>query len=108
MATCINLTCLLHLLLFGATILPFAHADTLRSNFRVRAVNLGGWLVTEGWIKPSLFDAIPNKDFLVSSVDHLLIYMIAFTIIICYSHSHSKQLLLSLFDRTELVFSSSL
>lgn len=34
-------------------------------NFRVRAVNLGGWLVTEGWIKPSLFDAIPNKDFLV-------------------------------------------
>ncbi|XP_052200914.1 probable glucan 1,3-beta-glucosidase A [Diospyros lotus] len=33
-------------------------------NFRVRAVNLGGWLVTEGWIKPSLFDGIPNKDFL--------------------------------------------
>ncbi|KAK6130644.1 hypothetical protein DH2020_035619 [Rehmannia glutinosa] len=30
----------------------------------VRAVNLGGWLVTEGWIKPSLFDGIPNKDFL--------------------------------------------
>ncbi|XP_056172827.1 probable glucan 1,3-beta-glucosidase A isoform X1 [Syzygium oleosum] len=33
-------------------------------NPKVRAVNLGGWLVTEGWIKPSLFDAIPNKDFL--------------------------------------------
>ncbi|KAK7301248.1 hypothetical protein RJT34_12109 [Clitoria ternatea] len=32
--------------------------------FRVKAVNLGGWLVTEGWIKPSLFDGIPNKDFL--------------------------------------------
>ncbi|CAN1236083.1 Glucan 1,3-beta-glucosidase [Linum grandiflorum] len=31
---------------------------------RIRAVNLGGWLVTEGWIKPSLFDGIPNKDFL--------------------------------------------
>lgn len=30
----------------------------------VRAVNLGGWLVVEGWIKPSLFDGIPNKDFL--------------------------------------------
>ncbi|PQM41464.1 glucan 1 3-beta-glucosidase A [Prunus yedoensis var. nudiflora] len=30
----------------------------------VKAVNLGGWLVTEGWIKPSLFDGIPNKDFL--------------------------------------------
>ncbi|XP_039161270.1 probable glucan 1,3-beta-glucosidase A [Eucalyptus grandis] len=33
-------------------------------NTKIRAVNLGGWLVTEGWIKPSLFDAIPNKDFL--------------------------------------------
>ncbi|KAI5654702.1 hypothetical protein M9H77_31889 [Catharanthus roseus] len=33
-------------------------------SFRIRAVNLGGWLVTEGWIKPSLFDSIPNKDFL--------------------------------------------
>ncbi|KAG6650139.1 probable glucan 1,3-beta-glucosidase A [Carya illinoinensis] len=33
-------------------------------SFRVKAVNLGGWLVTEGWIKPSLFDGIPNKDFL--------------------------------------------
>jgi hypothetical protein len=31
----------------------------------VRAVCLGGWLVTEGWILPSLFDAIPNKDLLV-------------------------------------------
>ncbi|XP_071710821.1 probable glucan 1,3-beta-glucosidase A [Rutidosis leptorrhynchoides] len=30
----------------------------------IRAVNLGGWLVTEGWMKPSLFDSIPNKDFL--------------------------------------------
>ncbi|KAK8580308.1 hypothetical protein V6N12_070588 [Hibiscus sabdariffa] len=33
-------------------------------SFRVRAVNLGGWLVAEGWIKPSLFDGIVNKDFL--------------------------------------------
>ncbi|XP_044335493.1 uncharacterized protein [Triticum aestivum] len=30
----------------------------------VRAVNLGGWLVTEGWILPSLFDGIPNHDLL--------------------------------------------
>uniref|UniRef100_A0A6V7QWP4 Uncharacterized protein n=1 Tax=Ananas comosus var. bracteatus TaxID=296719 RepID=A0A6V7QWP4_ANACO len=30
----------------------------------IKAVNLGGWLVTEGWIEPSLFDGIPNKDFL--------------------------------------------
>ncbi|XP_021723167.1 probable glucan 1,3-beta-glucosidase A [Chenopodium quinoa] len=32
--------------------------------FKVKAVNLGGWLLTEGWIKPSLFDGIPNKDLL--------------------------------------------
>ena len=32
---------------------------------RVRAVSLGGWLVTEGWVKPSLFDGIPNNDLLV-------------------------------------------
>ncbi|KAL0284689.1 UNVERIFIED_CONTAM: Glucan 1,3-beta-glucosidase [Sesamum angustifolium] len=31
---------------------------------QVKAVNLGGWLVTEGWIKPSLFDGIINKDIL--------------------------------------------
>ncbi|KAL8233425.1 hypothetical protein R6Q59_019525 [Mikania micrantha] len=30
----------------------------------IKAVNLGGWLVTEGWMKPSLFDSIPNKDLL--------------------------------------------
>ena len=35
------------------------------SSLRIKAVNLGGWLVTEGWIKPSLFDGIPNKDLLV-------------------------------------------
>ncbi|XP_020257372.1 probable glucan 1,3-beta-glucosidase A [Asparagus officinalis] len=34
------------------------------STSKIRAVNLGGWLVTEGWIKPSLFDGIPNGDFL--------------------------------------------
>ncbi|KAF7816941.1 putative glucan 1,3-beta-glucosidase A [Senna tora] len=55
---------LLNLLVFGATLLPISHSRQIHSNFQVRAVNLGGWLVTEGWIKPSLFDAIPNKDFL--------------------------------------------
>jgi hypothetical protein len=29
---------------------------------KVKGVNLVGWLVIEGWIKPSLFDAIPNGD----------------------------------------------
>lgn len=32
----------------------------------VRAVSLGGWLVIEGWILPSLFDGIPNKDLMVN------------------------------------------
>ncbi|MFQ6666891.1 hypothetical protein Gotur_033088 [Gossypium turneri] len=31
---------------------------------KVRGVNLGGWLVIEGWLKPSLFDGIPNGDML--------------------------------------------
>lgn len=30
-----------------------------------KAANLGGWLVTEGWMTSSLFDGIPNKDLLV-------------------------------------------
>jgi len=42
-----------------------AHQEMENRNPKIRAVNLGGWLVTEGWIEPSLFDAIPNKDFLV-------------------------------------------
>lgn len=44
------------------------HGRAINSEFRVKAVSLGGWLVTEGWMKPSLFDAIPNKDFLVSII----------------------------------------
>eukprot|EP00253_Pinus_taeda_P000728 PITA_00728 len=31
---------------------------------KYHSVNLGGWLVIEGWIKPSLFDGIPDKDLL--------------------------------------------
>uniref|UniRef100_A0A803NE05 Mannan endo-1,4-beta-mannosidase n=1 Tax=Chenopodium quinoa TaxID=63459 RepID=A0A803NE05_CHEQI len=42
----------------------FANAQLQVYGFKVKAVNLGGWLVTEGWIKPSLFDGIPNKELL--------------------------------------------
>ncbi|XP_050126855.1 probable glucan 1,3-beta-glucosidase A isoform X6 [Malus sylvestris] len=38
--------------------------EGLRGDSKVRGVNLGGWLVVEGWIKPSLFDDIPNEDML--------------------------------------------
>ncbi|XP_031256224.1 probable glucan 1,3-beta-glucosidase A isoform X2 [Pistacia vera] len=38
--------------------------EGLHGDAKVRGVNLGGWLVIEGWIKPSLFDGIPNGDML--------------------------------------------
>ncbi|XP_073059725.1 glucan 1,3-beta-glucosidase-like [Primulina eburnea] len=39
-------------------------AEGLLRNSRIRGVNLGGWLVIEGWIKPSFFHDIPNGDIL--------------------------------------------
>jgi hypothetical protein len=36
-------------------------------------VSLGGWLVTEGWILPSLFDGIPNKDLMVNQATTMLL-----------------------------------
>ncbi|XP_057419357.1 probable glucan 1,3-beta-glucosidase A [Lotus japonicus] len=39
-------------------------AHTENSFLPLKAVNLGNWLVTEGWMKPSLFDGITNKDLL--------------------------------------------
>ncbi|KAK3012752.1 hypothetical protein RJ639_008100, partial [Escallonia herrerae] len=54
---------LLCIFLFSSTLFSVSHGR-FTPNFQVRAVNLGGWLVTEKWIKPSLFDRIPNKDFL--------------------------------------------
>jgi hypothetical protein len=39
----------------------------------IRAVNLGGWLVAEGWIMPSLFDNIPSKDLLVLNSSCILV-----------------------------------
>ena len=44
------------------------------AEFPVKAVNLGGWLVTEGWIKPSLFDGIHNKDLLVYTYEVVSYY----------------------------------
>lgn len=42
-----------------------SNGRTINSNNElIKAVNFGGWLVAEGWMKPSLFDSIPNKDFL--------------------------------------------
>ncbi|RCV31544.1 hypothetical protein SETIT_6G186500v2 [Setaria italica] len=54
------------LFVFGILLSAFrmAHSSTDNNFSKVRAVNLGGWLVVEGWIKPSLFDGIPNRDML--------------------------------------------
>ncbi|KAL8475159.1 hypothetical protein ACS0TY_030806 [Phlomoides rotata] len=52
-------------LLCFALIFPVGFSvEGLHGNRRVRGVNLGGWLVIEGWIKPSLYDDIPNGEML--------------------------------------------
>ncbi|PKA59447.1 hypothetical protein AXF42_Ash016470 [Apostasia shenzhenica] len=61
---------LLLLLILLSSLAPISQAardltTTYPSAVPIKAVNLGGWLVTEGWIKPSLFAGIPiNKDLL--------------------------------------------
>ncbi|XP_021275037.1 glucan 1,3-beta-glucosidase A-like [Herrania umbratica] len=41
-----------------------SHAQHTDLKLPLKAVNLGNWLVTEGWMKPSLFNGITNKDLL--------------------------------------------
>ncbi|WOK96235.1 putative glucan 1,3-beta-glucosidase A isoform X1 [Canna indica] len=50
-------------LIFLLLLLQLSHSS-VDGFSKVRGVNLGGWLVVEGWIKPSLFDGIPNSDML--------------------------------------------
>ncbi|MBA0851183.1 hypothetical protein Goshw_014807 [Gossypium schwendimanii] len=42
-----------------------SHAQNADLILPLKAVNLGNWLVTEGWMKPSRFDGIINKDLLL-------------------------------------------
>ena len=65
MTSCVNLKIWLLNFVILFSMVSLSHGR-LNAQFQVKAVNLGGWLVTEGWMKPSLFDGIPNKDFLVS------------------------------------------
>ncbi|XP_012078099.1 probable glucan 1,3-beta-glucosidase A [Jatropha curcas] len=51
-----------------ALIVAVSNGRSVKPSFKIKAVSLGGWLVTEGWIKPSLFDGIPNKEFLDGTV----------------------------------------
>ena len=55
----------IHLVLCLSCVVTFSLAQS--SNLPFKAVNLGCWLVTEGWMKPSLFQGIPNNDLLVFS-----------------------------------------
>ncbi|KAK1290903.1 hypothetical protein QJS10_CPB18g01230 [Acorus calamus] len=50
--------------MFTGRLLSLSAAAIDSPNPKIKAVTLGGWLVTEGWIKPSLFDGISNKDHL--------------------------------------------
>ncbi|XP_026456821.1 uncharacterized protein LOC113357588 [Papaver somniferum] len=55
-------------LLLSFLFISWAHSalcavDGLKGG-KVRGVNLGNWLVVEGWMKPSLFKDIPNGDML--------------------------------------------
>ncbi|KAK9990200.1 hypothetical protein SO802_025185 [Lithocarpus litseifolius] len=52
----------IHLVLCLSCVVTLSLAQS--SNLPFKAVNLGCWLVTEGWMKPSLFQGIPNKDLL--------------------------------------------
>ncbi|MED6174883.1 hypothetical protein PIB30_073157 [Stylosanthes scabra] len=64
MRTCVHLRTLSLNFLITLTLLCVCDGARQNQDSPVKAVNLGGWLVAEGWIKPSLFDGIPNKDFL--------------------------------------------
>ncbi|XP_041002919.1 uncharacterized protein LOC121248502 isoform X2 [Juglans microcarpa x Juglans regia] len=51
--------------LYVSSLLSLSHEQSTASfNLPVKAVNLGSWLVTEGWMKPSIFNGIINKDLL--------------------------------------------
>ncbi|KAK7259807.1 hypothetical protein RIF29_25422 [Crotalaria pallida] len=56
-----NLNYLTFLLVLSFT---YHHLVSVAQNVPFKAVNLGNWLVAEGWMKPSLFDGIINKDLL--------------------------------------------
>ncbi|XP_059433552.1 probable glucan 1,3-beta-glucosidase A [Corylus avellana] len=62
MASCFYLN--LYLVFFLSCVLSPSLAQTANSNLPFKAVNLGDWLLIEGWMKPSLFDGITNKDLL--------------------------------------------
>ncbi|KAJ0097191.1 hypothetical protein Patl1_27297 [Pistacia atlantica] len=51
------------LLLYLSWVLSFSLVCS-QNDLPVKAASIGNWLLIEGWMKPSLFDGIPNKDLL--------------------------------------------
>lgn len=54
------------LALYVSWVVSLCHAQPFK------AVNLGNWLVAEGWMKPDRFDGIPNNDLLVNTPTPLI------------------------------------
>ncbi|XP_051139701.1 probable glucan 1,3-beta-glucosidase A [Andrographis paniculata] len=52
------------IILLRGEILILGQSESESESPPYKAVNLGAWLVAEGWMTPSLFDSIPNKDLL--------------------------------------------
>ncbi|KAL5078399.1 hypothetical protein RYX36_017383 [Vicia faba] len=55
-----------------ALCLSCPYSNLFAQDLPYKAVNLGNWLLTEGWMLPSLFDGILNKDLLDGTQVQLL------------------------------------
>ena len=65
MSSCLYVKCVWAFYLFSSWVPTLLFAQGADPYLPVKAVNLGNWLVTEGWMKPELFAGIPNQDLLV-------------------------------------------
>jgi hypothetical protein len=70
----------LYLAFYLSCVAPLSLAQTAKSSVPFKAVNLGDWLVTEGWMNPSLFDGITNKDLLLEFFSFLQFNLLRFII----------------------------
>ena len=57
---------------------------------RLAAVNLGGWLVIEKWIKPSIWEGIPNDDLLVLFFTILLTLHSTYILVSTFCHQQTN------------------
>ncbi|RVW57523.1 putative glucan 1,3-beta-glucosidase A, partial [Vitis vinifera] len=64
MSSCLYVKCVWAFYLFSSWVPTLLFAQGADPYLPVKAVNLGNWLVTEGWMKPELFAGIPNQDLL--------------------------------------------